>query len=53
MPKFAAKALITALTARRARQKQPGWDRVVILSSTVVTIALVALFVYGKATSRW
>jgi hypothetical protein len=53
MPKFAAKALITALTARRSRQKQPNWDRIVILSSTVVTISLVALFIYGKSTSRF
>jgi hypothetical protein len=48
------KALLAMLALNRAsRQQQPDWDRIVIAASTVVTIALVALYVYGKATSRW
>jgi len=53
MPKLPAKALLTLLAVNRSRRARPDWDRIVIISSIVVTIGLVALFVYGKATSRW
>ena len=53
MPKIPAKALLALLTVNRSRQGQPNWDRIVMLSSIVVTIGLVALYAYGKATSRW
>jgi hypothetical protein len=53
MPRFAAKALLAILTANRSRRNAPNWDRIVILGSTAVTVGLVALFAYGKATSRW
>jgi hypothetical protein len=44
---------LTLLTVNRPRPEQPNRDRIVMLSSIVVTIALVALYAYGKATSRW
>jgi hypothetical protein len=53
MPRLPAKALLTLLTMNRSRREQPNWDRIVIVSSTVVTVGLVALFACGKATSRW
>jgi hypothetical protein len=53
MPKFPAKAMLALLTLNRSRQERPHWDRIVIVGSTVVTIGLIALFAYGKATSRW
>ena len=53
MPKFGMKAVLTAFTLRRSRQKRPDWDRVIIIFSTAVTIGLVAAYLYGKATSRW
>jgi hypothetical protein len=53
MPRFGTKALLAILTASRSHRKRPDWDRIVILSSTVVTVGLIALFAYGKATSRW
>jgi hypothetical protein len=53
MPKIPAKALLTLLTVNRPRSGQPNWDRIVMLSSIVVTIGLVALYAYGKATSPW
>ena len=53
MAKVPVKALLTLLTVNRARQGQPNWDRIVMLSSLVVTIGLIALYAYGKATSRW
>jgi hypothetical protein len=53
MPRFAGKALLTLLTANRSRGKQPSWDRTILVLSTTVTIGLIALFIYGKATSRW
>ncbi len=52
MPRFAAKALLTFLTVSRSR-KQPSWDRIILMLSIAVTVGLVALFIYGKATSRW
>jgi hypothetical protein len=53
MAKVPVKALLTLLTVNRSRQEQPDWDRIVTVSSIVVTIGLVALYVYGKVTSRW
>jgi hypothetical protein len=53
MAKIPVKALLALLTVNRSRQEQPNWDRIVLVSSIVVTIGLVALYAYGKATSRW
>jgi hypothetical protein len=53
MQKFGMKAVLTMLALNRSSRRQPDWDRVVIVASTVVTIALVALYAYGKAASRW
>jgi len=53
MRKVGMKALLTMLALNRSSKRQPDWDRVVIAASTVVTIGLVALYAYGKATSRW
>jgi hypothetical protein len=52
MARLPVKALLAFLTVNRSREL-PNWDRIVTISSIVVTIGLVALFVYGKATSRW
>jgi len=53
MPRLGAKALLTALAANRSRSKQPSWDRMILMLSITVTLGLIALFIYGKATSRW
>jgi len=53
MARLPAKALLAFLTVNRLRRERADWDRIVTISSIVVTIGLVALFVYGKATSRW
>ena len=53
MARLPVKALLAFLTVNRSRSERPNWDRIVTISSIVVTIGLVALFVYGKATSRW
>jgi len=53
MRRFALKALFTALAFRRAEKERIDWDRNILVFSTAVTVALVALYVYGKATSRW
>jgi hypothetical protein len=53
MPKVGLKALLTILALNRSRARQPDWDRIVIAASTAVTVALVALYAYGKATARW
>jgi hypothetical protein len=53
MPKLPAKALLALLTVNRSRRERPNWDRIVTISSIVVTTGLVALFAYGKVTSRW
>jgi hypothetical protein len=52
MRKFAPKAIFAAFTLHRA-EKRPDWDRVVVIFSTTVTVGLIALYVFGKATSRW
>lgn len=53
MRRLAMKALFTALAFRRAEKDRVDWDRNILIFSTVVTVGLVALYVYGKATSRW
>ena len=53
MRRLPLKALFAALTLNKAEHKRPDWDRVIRIFSTSVTIGLVALYVYGKATSRW
>jgi hypothetical protein len=47
------KALFTALAFRRSERERIDWDRNVLILSTVVTVGLIALYIYGKATSRW
>jgi hypothetical protein len=53
MRRFAMKALFTGLALRRAKRKRIDWDRNVLIFSPVVTVGLIALYAYGKATSRW
>ena len=53
MPRFAPKAIFAFLTLGRAERKRRDWDWTVTILSTCVTIGLVALYVYGKSTSRW
>ena len=53
MRRFAMKALFTALNLDRAERTRIDWDRRVLIFSTVVTIALIAIYVWGKADSRW
>ena len=53
MRRFALKALFAALTLNKAERRHVDWDRLVIIASTVVTIALVVLYAFGKSTARW
>jgi len=53
MRRFAMKALFTALNFDRAERTRIDWDRRVLVFSTAVTIGLIALYIFGKATSRW
>jgi hypothetical protein len=53
MRRFAMKALFTALSLSREERKRVDWDRNVLILSTVVTASLIALYVFGKVTSRW
>jgi hypothetical protein len=53
MRKFGLKALVSLLTISRNDDTRPHWDRIVPIVSTAVTIGLIALYAYGKATGRW
>jgi hypothetical protein len=53
MRKFAFKALFTLLTLNRTERKRLDWDRLILIFSTSVTVGLIALYVFGKTTSRW
>ncbi|MGJ5179521.1 hypothetical protein ACQR16_15285 [Bradyrhizobium oligotrophicum] len=53
MRRFAFKALFALLTFKRDDDDPPRWDRIVLIASTIVTIGLVALYAYGKASGRW
>jgi hypothetical protein len=53
MRKFALKAIFSLLTLDRAERKWLDWDRTILIFSSSVTVGLVALYIYGKSTSRW
>ena len=53
MRRFAMKALFTALSLNRAERSGIDWERTIRIVSTAVTVGLVALYVFGKSTSRW
>jgi hypothetical protein len=53
MHRVALKAIFALLTLDRAEHKRLDWDRTILIFSTCVTISLVALYAYGKSTSRW
>jgi len=53
MRRFALKALFALLLLNRGDDEPPRWDRIILVASTVVTVGLVALYAYGKATGRW
>jgi hypothetical protein len=53
MRKFALKAIFTLLTLDRAERRRIDWDRTILIFSSAVTAGLVALYIYGKSTSRW
>jgi len=53
MRKPALKAIFSILTLSRTEKGKPDWDRLIVIFSTAVTIGLVAIYVFGKATSRW
>jgi hypothetical protein len=53
MRKFALKALFSLLTLNKADGRPPNWNRIVLIFSSVVTIGLIGLYVYGKVTRRW
>ena len=53
MRRFAMKALFTALNLNRAERGRIDWDRNILIFSTIVTVALIAVYVYGKTASRW
>jgi hypothetical protein len=53
MRKGPLKGLIVLLTLSLHPDARPNWDRIVLIASTAVTIGLIALYAYGKATGRW
>jgi len=53
MRRFVLKALFAVLTLNRTEKTHIDWDRVVLVFSTCVTVGLVTLYAFGKATSRW
>ena len=56
MPKFgpkSVKAIFTILILSRGERDRPDWERLILIFSTAVTIGLIAVYVWGKTTSRW
>lgn len=53
MRRFAFKALFAMLSLGRTERTRLDWDRVILIFSTSVTVGLIALYTYGKATARW
>ena len=47
------KALFALLVLNKTRRKRIDWGRVIFYFSNFVTFGLIALYVFGKVTSRW
>lgn len=47
------KALFALLALNKTSNRQPDWDRIILICSNGVTVGLIALYLFGKATSRW
>jgi hypothetical protein len=43
------KAIFALLALNRKSNRRPDWDRVILLFSSGVTVALIVLYVHGKA----
>jgi len=43
------KAVFALLALSRQSNRRPDWDRVILIFSSGVTVALIVLYVYGKA----
>jgi hypothetical protein len=52
MRKAPLKALVTLLTLSQRTNARPNWDRLVLIGSTALSIGLIALYAYAKATGR-
>lgn len=53
MRRLAPKALFAIFAMSKSGHKRPDRDRVILIVSLVVSAGLVALYAFGKATSRW
>ena len=53
MRRSALKALFTLLTLRRDNEAHVNRDQVILICSGVVTLGLIGLYAYGKATGHW
>lgn len=53
MRRFAMKALFAALALDRFGRRRIDWGRKILIFSTAVTLALVALYIWGKTSARW
>ncbi|MBP0116298.1 MULTISPECIES: hypothetical protein [Bradyrhizobium] len=47
------KALFMVLNLNRTELTRIDRDRTILVFSTAVTLGLIALYVWGKATARW
>ena len=52
MRKFVLKALFSLLTLSKDEEARPNWYRIILIFSTAVTVGLLALYAYEKATGR-
>lgn len=53
MRRFAMKALFTLFSLGRSGRARINRERAVIVISTGVTLGLLAVYLLGKASSRW
>jgi hypothetical protein len=53
MPRLGPKALFAIFTLNGSRRRRPNWDRIILTVSVAVTVGLIAIYLYGKVSSRW
>jgi hypothetical protein len=53
MPRAGLKALFAIFAIDGSRRRRRDWDRLILTASAAATVGLIALYLFGKVTSRW
>ena len=53
MPSTGLKAILAILSAGSSRRPRRARDLLILAASMAVTLGLISIYLFGKATARW